>query len=227
MNDKSELRVLPDAFDILDWQDNLHTIVDYSSGLDDSVVDAVEKTRDFLLGLSVVLRETPINPRRPLNDKLTNGYMESDRDFVGNNMEAAVRLLELFLGEAETEHPEHTEHTPIAARAWTDDRVIDVSFDAWPYLNNITDEVLFDLAAIGVRGDYPSDQVAYWTATYDSNLRAMFNYIETLMNAGRDIGFECAVDPQGFMDYVRDERPELWLKIQADEDVMEALRDPS
>jgi hypothetical protein len=35
-----------------------------------------------------------IIPRRPLNDDEPNGYLESDRDFVLNNIDAAVELLE-------------------------------------------------------------------------------------------------------------------------------------
>lgn len=35
-----------------------------------------------------------INPRRPLDDNKPNGYMESDRDFVLNNIEACVEYLE-------------------------------------------------------------------------------------------------------------------------------------
>ena len=33
-------------------------------------------------------------PRRPLDDDNPEGYLESDQDFVLNNLEAAVELLE-------------------------------------------------------------------------------------------------------------------------------------
>jgi hypothetical protein len=35
-----------------------------------------------------------IVPRRPLDDDRSDGYLESDKDFVLNNLNAAVRLLE-------------------------------------------------------------------------------------------------------------------------------------
>ncbi len=35
-----------------------------------------------------------INERRPLDDSFPDGYLESDRDFVLNNIEAAICLLE-------------------------------------------------------------------------------------------------------------------------------------
>lgn len=35
-----------------------------------------------------------INSRRPLDDEQPDGYLESDNDFVNNNMEAAVWFLE-------------------------------------------------------------------------------------------------------------------------------------
>jgi hypothetical protein len=35
-----------------------------------------------------------IYPRRPYDDEKPDGYMESDKDFVLNNLDAAVELLE-------------------------------------------------------------------------------------------------------------------------------------
>ena len=35
-----------------------------------------------------------VRPRRPLDDSQPTGYQESDNDFVGNNLDAAVWLLE-------------------------------------------------------------------------------------------------------------------------------------
>ena len=34
------------------------------------------------------------NKRRPLDDDQPDGYMESDRDFVNNNIELCVKILE-------------------------------------------------------------------------------------------------------------------------------------
>ena len=34
------------------------------------------------------------NKRRPLDDDLPDGYMESDKDFVENNFELCVKMLE-------------------------------------------------------------------------------------------------------------------------------------
>ena len=38
--------------------------------------------------------DSPIYPRRPYLDEKPDGYMESDQDFVLNNIDAAVELLE-------------------------------------------------------------------------------------------------------------------------------------
>lgn len=35
-----------------------------------------------------------VKPRRPLNDDKPNGYLESDKDFILNNLNEAVRVLE-------------------------------------------------------------------------------------------------------------------------------------
>ena len=37
-----------------------------------------------------------MNPRRPLNDAEPDGYQESDRDYVLNNLDLAVRLLDAY-----------------------------------------------------------------------------------------------------------------------------------
>jgi hypothetical protein len=37
---------------------------------------------------------TDYKPRRPLDSRLPDGYLESDKDYVANNLELAVRLLE-------------------------------------------------------------------------------------------------------------------------------------
>jgi hypothetical protein len=42
-----------------------------------------------------------INPRRPWDDEDPTGYLESDIDFVHNNLEAAVKLLERELEKRE------------------------------------------------------------------------------------------------------------------------------
>lgn len=40
-----------------------------------------------------------IHPRRPLDDDNPDGYLESDQDFVLNNLEVAVELLEKELNK--------------------------------------------------------------------------------------------------------------------------------
>jgi hypothetical protein len=43
---------------------------------------------------SVVLDTSDFKPRRPYDDDQPDGYMESDRDFVENNFDLCMRLLE-------------------------------------------------------------------------------------------------------------------------------------
>lgn len=45
--------------------------------------------------MAITLFEIPeVTPRRPLDDDSPKGYQESDKDFILNNLEAAVFLLE-------------------------------------------------------------------------------------------------------------------------------------
>jgi hypothetical protein len=48
--------------------------------------------------------ECHIHPRRLWDDEKTDGYMESDKDFVLNNIDAAVELLERELKIREQNH---------------------------------------------------------------------------------------------------------------------------
>jgi len=38
----------------------------------------------------------PYHPRRPLVDSEPDGYMESDKDYVANNLDLAVKLLDSY-----------------------------------------------------------------------------------------------------------------------------------
>lgn len=45
-----------------------------------------------------------VNPRRPLDDHIPKSYMESDKDFVLNNLEACVAYLERQLNQGKCPH---------------------------------------------------------------------------------------------------------------------------
>lgn len=45
-----------------------------------------------------------IKPRRPFDDDCPEGYLESDRDFVDNNLEACVSFLEAAQKRGESKH---------------------------------------------------------------------------------------------------------------------------
>jgi hypothetical protein len=50
-------------------------------------------------------------PRRPLDDDKPDGYLESDRDYLANNTELAVRLLDAYGENTTNEH-----HVTLRAR---------------------------------------------------------------------------------------------------------------
>lgn len=93
--------------------------------------------------------------------------------------------------------------TPLSARAWTDDRVMDVSFDAGLWFRQASDEDVAKLAMVGWSREYPADEVAHFMAVKNEELADMFKYIEILTKAGKGIGFECEVN---------EEDAKKWLK---------------
>jgi hypothetical protein len=43
--------------------------------------------------------ELPNNSRRPLDEDAPNGYLESDKDYVSNNLDLAVVLLDAYYSQ--------------------------------------------------------------------------------------------------------------------------------
>lgn len=96
----------------------------------------------------------------------------------------------------------------ISAEAHSDDRVFEVEFDAADWFAQASDEEITALAEIEWRGDREADEVAeYFTS--NSELATLFDYVGKKGN----IGFECSIDPDDAMAWVKQHRPELWTTL--------------
>ncbi len=78
----------------------------------------------------------------------------------------------------------------IQAECHSDDRKIEITFDATPWWEQATDKQKQALRDCGGGGDYPADAVAEYMADHDDGVRRMFNYLEIV----DDQGYECNVE---------------------------------
>lgn len=93
----------------------------------------------------------------------------------------------------------------IKAECHSDDRKIEASFDAEPYLIQATDDQIKSLIACGLGGDYPADRIVEFFAGTLNDVRKMFDYC-----ADKDEGFECHItDTEAFWTWIKKNRPAL------------------
>lgn len=107
--------------------------------------------------------------------------------------------------------------SPVRVRAecHSDDRVFEVEFDAAQWFDQASDQEIFDLAECGWGGDYPSDAVAIDMAKHLDSIAALFVYLDNHNRSPRKhIGFECHVEREGAIAWLRANRPGLLTHIQ-------------
>ncbi len=100
----------------------------------------------------------------------------------------------------------------IHAEAHSDDRIIEVEFDAEPYFAQATDHQLRALIACGFGGDYAADRLAEGLADEVDGLADLFKYLELVNKPGRrreTVGFECHADPAAAAAWIKANRPVL------------------
>lgn len=112
------------------------------------------------------------------------------------------------------EHTETTETPVIKATAWSDNRAVEVEFNAGEYFTTAYDDEIMGLAMIEWRGDVEADQVALYYEDRDYRLANLFHYIATTDLPEDFSGFECAVDEESAMSWLRQHRGELYWKIR-------------
>lgn len=110
----------------------------------------------------------------------------------------------------------------IKAECHSDDRKIEASFDAEPYLIQATDDQIKSLIACGLGGDYPADRIVEFFAGTLNDVRKMFDYC-----ADKDEGFECHItDTEAFRAWIKKNRPALQNGEQLLDDLLENMSFP-
>lgn len=103
----------------------------------------------------------------------------------------------------------------IKAECHTDDRNIEINFDATPWFEQATEEAILELARCGWRGDYPSDAVAEFMEDRNADVAFMFKYLHTINDdrCKKDLGgFECSVNSADAHAWLHQNRP-AWISL--------------
>ncbi len=101
----------------------------------------------------------------------------------------------------------------IKAECHSDDRCVEVNFDATPWFEQATDKQITELANIGWGGDYPADDVADFMEKTNSEIQQMKTYIG-LRQRIETIGYECHVSPEEARSWLKANRPVLFAALE-------------
>ncbi len=93
----------------------------------------------------------------------------------------------------------------IWAEVHSDDQRARTEFDARPILLQMDHGWLLDLARCDWGGEQPADDVALMAEKYDSNVREVFEHVSR-----SDGGFECTIDGDRALEWLKDNRPDAW-----------------
>lgn len=113
----------------------------------------------------------------------------------------------------------------IEAEAHSDDRAVEISFDALDWFRaasqkDIIELLKCDIGASSIGGDYGSDAIAIFMAETNSDLADMFKYNEIRHRIDRDVGFEChVVDYESAIEYLCKSRPGIFESSEWEEAV--------
>ena len=106
----------------------------------------------------------------------------------------------------------------IPAECHDDNRIAQCPFDALLWAEHASDSEMMDLASCGYRNDYPADEVAIFMADFNDEIAFMFKYIEKHNDeVGDNIGFECSVEREPFLEWVKINRPDVFTTILVNE----------
>lgn len=101
----------------------------------------------------------------------------------------------------------------IKAECHSDDRNVEIIFDATVWFEQAKDKAIIDLASCGWGGDYPADSVAEYMADHIEKIAFMFKYLEAIQNdwTKKDChGFECHIlDEKAANVWISKNRPQI------------------
>ena len=106
----------------------------------------------------------------------------------------------------------------IRAEVHSDDRNVEVEFDATEWFEQASDDEIEELANFHYGGDYPADGVAEFFDRKGKNSTApVFRYLKIIRNdasKGDCCGFECHVNQEDAETWIKANRPALASKLE-------------
>jgi len=108
-------------------------------------------------------------------------------------------------------HMMHLKVYKIRAEVHTDDRNVEVNFNAIEWFDQATDDQIRNLAQCDYGGDYPADVVAQYMADHDKGVEDLFTYIRLMAGKKNSPGFEVHVNANDVTKYLKENRLELYL----------------
>lgn len=104
----------------------------------------------------------------------------------------------------------------VKARAFSDDKVIDVTFDAAPWLAKAAEADIYALAREEWGHDYAADRVASESQEWNLPLVKLFDYLDSISGVpskSEQDGFEVEVDSAQAITWIEKNRPDLMPKL--------------
>lgn len=103
----------------------------------------------------------------------------------------------------------------IQAEVHSDDCVMSTNFDATPWFENASPASIKSLAECDFGGDYPADAVAQDSIDTDDSVKDVLEYVEKAYAATGNIGFECYVDEEQAMAWLKENRTDVYECIMS------------
>lgn len=132
------------------------------------------------------------------------GFANTDAHMDGQWWTAPLHAVELPA-------PPINQGEPISAEVHSDDRVVEVAFDAAAWFAQAGDDDILGLAHEGYSYGHTSDAVALFFE--DTTTKEVFEYVAILQRANRETGYGCSVDRAAAERWLADNRPALLAKI--------------
>lgn len=107
----------------------------------------------------------------------------------------------------------------ITAQSYSDDRNVDVRYDAFDWFRQASAEDIYALAECGWGGDYPADAIAQFFAEKLDGVAAIFAHIENVSDTRNSVGHETHVDATEALTWLDANRPDVAEAIRRNENI--------
>ena len=101
----------------------------------------------------------------------------------------------------------------IEAEVHDDDHRMSVNFDAGAWFSQASDQEIIDLHETEWRGDEAADVVALFFEDKNEEIGALMVFCRSTQGTHHPVGFECSVNEDDAMDWLKHNRPGLWARL--------------